>query len=158
MRTRHIPLAAGVAALLATAATAQMGVGGPPGPPPFMDGGAGRVLALLMRPDQLSDSQEAQVKDIMDNDRASLHALMDKLRDANEQLGQALLASQAPTAESLAALGEQIGELRAQMVAQQVQTALAVRGVLSAEQIAEAAARRDKLAAAHEHDVLFVAP
>jgi Spy/CpxP family protein refolding chaperone len=148
---------AGGAVLVATAAAAQMGRFELPAPPPFMDSGAGRVLMMLMRPDGLSDAQEAQVKDIMDTDRAAAHALIDKLRDANEALSQALLAGDAPTAESLATLGDQIGDLRAQMVAQQVQTALAVRGVLTPEQIADAAARQQKMAK-HQHDVVFVAP
>ena len=160
MRTRHTALAGLTAALLATAAWAQPGhfeMAGPP-PPMMMDSGAGRVLALLLRPDGLSDAQEAQVHDIMEGDREAAHAVMDKLRDANEALSQALLASEAPSAESLATLGEQIGTLREQLVAQQVQTALAVRAVLTPEQLAEAAARRERLANRHERDVLFVGP
>jgi protein CpxP len=157
--TRHFLLATGATALLAAAASAQMrSFEMPAPPPPFMDSGVGRVLALLMQPTMLSDSQETQVKDIMESDSGAARALMDKLRDANEQLSQALLASETPSPDSLAALGDRIGELRAQLVAHQVQTALAVREVLTPEQLAAAAARREKMAAAHERDVLFVSP
>lgn len=158
MRTRHTALTGLAATLLATAALAQPGTFEMPVPPPMMDSGAGRVLALLLRPDGLSDAQEAQVHDIMEGDRDAVHAAMDKLRDANEALSQALLASEAPSAESLATLGEQIGALREQLVAQQVQTALAVRAILTPEQLADAAARRDRLANRRERDVLFVGP
>jgi Spy/CpxP family protein refolding chaperone len=112
-----------------------------------MDSGAGRVLALLLRPDTLSEAQEQQVHAIMEADRGTVHDTLDKLKSVNEQMAAALLADPAPTSEALAALTDEVTALRKTLVAQQVETALAVRAVLTPEQLADAEARRQQIAA-----------
>jgi len=154
MRTRTLAIAAGLAATwLATPTLAQPPFHGGP-PPMMMDSGAGRVLALLLRPDTLTDTQQQQVDSVMASDRTAVHDTMDKLKAANELLAAALLADTAPSADTLAPLTDQIGALRATLVAQQLQTALAVRALLTPEQIAAAEARREEMAASGDHECM----
>ena len=113
--------------------------GRPPGPPPCGDGAMRAVMAMLHGGD-LSDDQHDQARARLDADRSSVEATMDALRDANEQLTAQLLASDAPDATALQATLDRIATLRAALLDQQVQTALALRGLLSADQLAAAAA------------------
>jgi Spy/CpxP family protein refolding chaperone len=146
MRTRFLAIAVG----LAVSGWAIPTLAQPPfhgGPPPMMDSGAGRVLGLMLHTDDLSDAQQQQVDAIMSSDRTAVHDTLDQLKAANESLASALLADAAPTADSLASLTDQIGTLRSALASQQLQTALAVRALLTPEQVAAAAARRESMAA-----------
>ncbi|HSQ00053.1 MAG TPA: hypothetical protein VL049_22745, partial [Candidatus Dormibacteraeota bacterium] len=62
------------------------------------------------------------------------------LRAANEQLTAQLLATTAPDEATLRAALDRVATLRSTLLDQQVETALAVRGMLSADQLAAAAA------------------
>jgi len=123
------------AGVWAAAAAAQPG-----GPPvmfnrPFMDDGAMRAIGALLHADGLSDAQRQQLHAVMEADRTSAEPLLDQLRTANEALVDALLAADAPSSDTLDDRVDRINDLRKQLLEQQVQTVLALREVLSPEQL-----------------------
>jgi len=111
----------------------------PPGPPPFGDGAMRAVRAMLHGGD-LTDAQRNQARTRIDTERDAVEPTLDALRDANEQLTAQLLGDDPPDEAALRAALDRIATLRAALLEAQVQTALAVRGLLSADQLAAAAA------------------
>jgi Spy/CpxP family protein refolding chaperone len=125
---------AGVALMVAQAQAHPRG-----GPPPMGDGAIRAVMAML-HSGGLSDEQHDQVHARLETERATAQGTIDELRAANEQLTAQLLASTAPDEATLRASLDKIAGLRSTLLDQQVETALAVRGMLSADQLAAAAA------------------
>lgn len=121
------------AALLAAQVQAR-----PPGPPPFGDGARRAVMAMLHGGD-LTPAQRDAARAKLDAERDDADATLDALRAANEQLTTQLLGGDPPDEAALRAALDQIATLRAALMDKQVQTALAVRGMLSADQLAAAA-------------------
>ncbi|MBX3023904.1 periplasmic heavy metal sensor [bacterium] len=111
----------------------------PPGPPPMGDGAMRAVMQMLHDGD-LTDAQHDQVRAQMKTERASAEGTIDQLRAANDELTAALLASTAPDEATLRASLDKIAALRSALLDQQVQNALTIRGLLSADQLAAAAA------------------
>lgn len=134
MRQRLLVLA-GIAgaALIAVQAQARRH-----GPPP-MGGGATRAVMAMLHGGDLSDAQEDQVRARLDAERDEHKATRDELRAANDQLTAQLLSATPPDEAALRTSLEKIAALRSTVLDQEVQTALAVRGLLSAEQLAAAA-------------------
>jgi len=134
---RTLLAVAGVAgvALLVAQAEARPGRGGHH--PPFGDGAMKAVMAM-MRGGDLSDAQRDQIRDRLDAERESAQATREALREANAQLAGQLLGGTAPDEATLRAALERIETLRAQLIEQHVETALSVRTLLSAEQLAAA--------------------
>lgn len=122
------------AALLAAQVQAR-----PPGPPPVGDGAMRAVMAMLHGGD-LSGEQRDQVRSRLDAERDGTEPTRDALREANEQLTAQLLGDDPPDEAALRAALDKIATLRASLLDTQVQTALTVRGMLSADQLAAAAA------------------
>jgi Spy/CpxP family protein refolding chaperone len=133
---RRILVFAGIAgaALIAVQAQARRH-----GPPP-LGGGAARAVMAMLHGGDLSEAQHEQVRARLDSGREGAKATRDELRAANQQLTAQLLAATPPDEAALRAALEKIETLRATLLDQQVETALAVRGMLSAEQLAAAAA------------------
>ena len=135
---RTLLAVAGVAgmALLVAQAEARPGRGGHH--PPFGDGAMKAVMAM-MRGGELSEAQRDQARDRIDAERDAAQATREALRDANAQLAAQLLGSTAPDEAALRASLERIDSLRGQLLDQHVETALSVRALLSADQLAAAA-------------------
>ena len=124
------------AALLVAQAQAHPRGGGPP---PMGDGAIRAVMAMLHN-GALSDEVHDAVKDRLKTERAAAETNLDALKDANEQLTAQLLGGTPPDEATLRASLDKIASLRASLLDQQVATALTVRGMLSADQLAAAAA------------------
>lgn len=123
------------AALLVTQAQAH-----PRGGPPPMGDGAIRAVMAMLHDGDLSDELHDQVRDRLKAERADAEATIDELHAANEQLTAQLLSSTPPDEATLRASLDKIAALRATLLDKQVGTALAVRGLLSPDQLAAAAA------------------
>jgi Spy/CpxP family protein refolding chaperone len=127
--------------------------GGPPGPPPMMTFGAegsGPLLPLILHQAKLTPEQHEQVKKILDADREQLRSLFAQLDRANQQLSGKLFASQNVKLADLMPEIDRTSALRRQLMEQGVKTTLAVRAVLTPEQLArvtEVKQRMDKLQA-----------
>jgi Spy/CpxP family protein refolding chaperone len=130
------------------------GPGGPPpgGPPMMMFGaeGPGPLLPLILHQANLTPEQHEQVKKILDADREQLRSLFAQLDRANQQLSSKLFASQNVKLADLMPEIDRTSALRRQLMEQGVKTTLAVRAVLTPEQLArvtEVKQRMDKLQA-----------
>jgi Spy/CpxP family protein refolding chaperone len=104
------------------------------------------MLRTLLRAVALTESQQVQVRQILANHRPPLQRLRGQLRVAQEQLADRLYAPGPAKPEDLAPLTQQIGQLREQLGREALQTALEIRAVLTAEQLAKAAQIRQRLA------------
>ncbi len=105
-------------------------------------GGFHMGLPLLVKGVGLTETQQAQVKQIVASHRPQFQGLLSQLRTAHEQLAEKLYAPGPVKAEDLAPLKEQIGQLRGQLAQEGLQVALEIRGVLTPEQLAKAGQTR----------------
>lgn len=128
----------------------------PGGPPSMMmgggmghhmmlgDGPAG-MLPLVLRHANLTADQQAQVHTIMEADRQSLQALFKQLQTANDQLADKLFAPGAVQATDLTPQVQQVTQLRQQLMEHGLKTALAIRAVLTPEQLAKVSQLKDRM-------------
>ncbi len=150
-------LVAAVALTWAGAAAAQ-----PPGPPPGLppggpfrimigDGpmgggdGPGSVLPMMLHASNMTPEQEQQVRAIMTADRSRLRSLFGQIDQANDALAAKLVGSAPVDAASLAPEVERIAALRGELLKQGLQSALAIRAVLTPEQLERAAKKRARM-------------
>lgn len=94
---------------------------------------------------KLTPDQEAQVHKILEANRAGLHDLFDKLRAAQDALATALLRPGNVSAADMNPLLENTLQIRRQLAQRGLDTMLAVRLLLTPDQLAKAAARRAKM-------------
>lgn len=146
-------LLAALAALtlgLVQPAVAQMPHGGPIGGDFSAGPGPGLFGPLLFRPGDLTPEQDTRVRRIMTNERATMEGLFRQLDAANNELAQKLLANGKLSAEDLAPQMQRLQQLRQQLSEQGLKTALALRAVLTPEQLDRARQRNEKLQKLHE--------
>ena len=150
--TKAMTLLAGVAAVCLSSAMLQAQSMGPPmmkgmGGPHMMFGGDGPsiMLPLVLRHANLTADQQAQVHKIMDADHQNLRALFKQLETANDHLADKLFAPGTVQATDLAPQVQQITQLRQQLMEQGLKTALAIRAVLTPEQLAKVSQLKDRM-------------
>jgi Spy/CpxP family protein refolding chaperone len=102
-------------------------------------------LRFIMRGVGLTDAQQAQVREIVANHRSRFQALRSQLRTNTQQLTDKLYGPGSVTADDLAALRQQISQVRDQLGQEALLTALEVRNVLTPEQLAKAAQIRQRM-------------
>lgn len=127
----------------------------PMGPPPMMMKGMGHspmfgdspamMLPLVLRHASLTPDQQTQVHKIMEADHENLQALFKQLQAANDQLTNKLFASGSVQASDLTPQVQQIMQLRQQLMEQGIKTALAIRAVLTPEQLAKVSQLKDRM-------------
>lgn len=135
--------------LLATLSAAPLRAQ-PMGPPMgghMMHGGdsPAMMLHLVLKQADLTPDQQAQVRKIMDAEHQNLRTLFAQLQAANNQLADKLFAPGAVQATDLTPQVQQITQLREQLMQQGVKTALAIRAVLTPQQLAKVAQTKDRL-------------
>ena len=111
----------------------------------MMRGGPGMMLPLMLRGVDLTADQEKQVKEIMANHRQTFRTLFKQSREADQELADKLFAPGAVQADDLTPLTEKISQLREQLMQEGLKTTLEVRGILTPEQIAGAAQRKERM-------------
>lgn len=144
-------------ALMLVALWSTLARGQPLGPPPMMGHGHARMfgdsgammLPLVLKHAQLTPEQSKQVQAIMESDRQTLRTLFTQLEAANTQLTNKLFAPGAVQAADLAPQVQQISQLRQQLMEQGVKTALAIRAVLTPEQLAKVSQLNDRIQKLH---------
>jgi Spy/CpxP family protein refolding chaperone len=102
-------------------------------------------LPFLVRGVNLTETQQAQVKQIVASHRPKLETLMRELRATREQLAEKLYAPGPVKTEDVTPITQQIGKLRESLTQESLQVALDVRKVLTPDQIAKAMARWRRL-------------
>ena len=129
----------------------------PLGAPPMMGHGHARMfgdsgatmLPLVLKHAKLTPEQTKQVQAIMDTDRQALRTLFTQLEAANSQFTNKLFAPGAVQAADLTPQVQQISQLRQQLMEQGVKTALAIRAVLTPEQLAKVSQLNDRIQKLH---------
>ncbi len=104
----------------------------------------------------LSDTQDAQVRTIMETARTQSKAVMQQEHSAREQEMTTLLGSGSVTASDLASYTAVEQAARTQLDAIRVNTEVAIRNVLTPAQLAEASAKFQQLSTLRdqEHQVM----
>jgi Spy/CpxP family protein refolding chaperone len=148
MRTRNMVLIGLMALSLGAAGvSAQSTTPAPPPPwmghhhgPPMMGGGPGRVIPLLLHSTDLTADQQTQVQQILESNRADAQTIFTQLRQANDDLATLLVGPDDVPADKLATQLAAINQAQLQLAQHEANTVLAIRGVLTADQLAKAAA------------------
>jgi len=150
MRLNRIVLLGALALTLAfavvrTAPSQGEMMGGPPmgrmghGDSPAM------MLHMILKNAGLTPDQQTQVRKIMEDDHHQLHALFTQLQAANSQLADKLFGPGAVQAADLTPQVQKVTQLRQQLMEQGVKTALAVRAVLTPDQLAKVRQMKDRI-------------
>ena len=115
-----------------------------------MFGGTGAVIMpLVLKHANLTAEQSQHVQGIMERDRGTLRTLFQQLEDANEQLTNKLFAPGPVQEADLTPEVQRVTELRRQLTEQGIQTALAIRAVLTPEQLAKVSQLKDRIQSLH---------
>ncbi len=109
----------------------------------------GMMLPLLLKHVHLTPEQTKQVQAIMDGDRQNLRSLLTQLQTANDQLASKLFAPGNLQPADLAPQIQTVNQLRQQLMEHGLKTALAIRAVLTPEQLTKAAQLKDRLQKVH---------
>jgi Spy/CpxP family protein refolding chaperone len=90
---------------------------------------------MLLRNASLTTAQQDQVHQLMTAHRAQVEPLLDQLHTLNDQIADKLLGSAATvTAQDLAPLRSQASQLQGQIDTSDMDTALQIRNLLTADQ------------------------
>ena len=136
------------AGMFALSAQAQ-----PPGPPPMMGPhhgggfGPGRVIHVLLRSADLTADQQTQAHQILDANHSAVETIFTNLRQANNDLASLLLGASDVQADALSTQLTKINGLQLQLEQQTANTVLAIRALLTPEQLAKAAAAETQMQA-----------
>ena len=110
--------------------------------------GPAPMLPLFLHRAKLTPEQHAKVREILQGGREDLQNLMTRLEQANERLSAKLFAAADLDPADLRNDVDEVTSLRRQLMERGLKTTLAIRGVMTKEQlakVAEAKARMDKL-------------
>ena len=106
----------------------------------------------LLRGVDLTDAQKTQIHQIVQATWAQMKPVAQQMRTVHEQIIGDLLGSASVTQEQLTPLVQQEEQLRAQVDAAKLSSALQIRGVLTQAQLAKAATVHQQLSALHEQE------
>jgi Spy/CpxP family protein refolding chaperone len=120
----------------------MMGPGGMMGRGKMMFGRS--PLPVFLRSADLTPTQQAKVKKILLNNRASLHDQFKQMHAARKQIAAKLFSSGPVTAADLTPETEQIAKVRQQMLQNELKVALEVRAILTPAQLQKVAQFHEK--------------
>ena len=109
----------------------------------------GRVLGFgpLLGPLNLTDDQKAQVHDAFATYRATMKPLWGQVRTARQQLTDVLVSPNPLDPSTLQASEQQLASLQEQRLHARLTLAQAIRGILTPDQLTQAAHLKDQLRA-----------
>ena len=93
------------------------------------------VIPVLLRFADLTTQQTEQVRRIIEGDRTDTARLLSQLAETNNQLDDALLAAAGGPERGSGILVQRLARLRLQFMQRELKTALAIRRILSPEQL-----------------------
>jgi Spy/CpxP family protein refolding chaperone len=111
--------------------------------------GAGIALPLLIRGANLTADQQAQIRQIMANHRATFRDLLSQLRASQDQMANKLFSTARLQEADLAPYVQQISQLRNQLAEEGLRVVLQIRGVLTPEQLAKASQLKSQMDSLH---------
>jgi Spy/CpxP family protein refolding chaperone len=113
-------------------------------------GGGDSHFMMLLRSANLTPQQHAQVRQILKSEKQQMNSFYAGFHAVHEQLAAKLLAPGAVTAVDLAPLEQKASKYQQQIGRNMIETALAIRNVLTPEQIARLAQVHQQLQSLHE--------
>jgi Spy/CpxP family protein refolding chaperone len=123
---------------------------GLPGPREGTSGdGTGIALPLLIRGANLTADQQAQIRQIMANHRATFRHLLSQLRASQDQMANKLFSTARLQEADLAPHVQQISQLRNQLAGEGLRVVLEIRGVLTPEQLEKASQLKSQMESLH---------
>jgi Spy/CpxP family protein refolding chaperone len=105
---------------------------------------------MLLKSANLSTAQHTQIKQILKSDHAQMKPVMQQFHALHEQIAGKLLASGPLSAADLAPLTKQASRLQQQLDQNMIDTALAIRNVLTPEQINRLSQVHQQLSSLHK--------
>jgi len=93
------------------------------------------VIPVLLRFADLTTQQTEQVRRLIERDRTDTEGLLSQLAETNNQLDDALLAPAGGPEGGSGILVQRLARLRLQFMQSELKTALAIRKILSPEQL-----------------------
>lgn len=100
----------------------------------------GKLVHVLLRSADLTADQETQAHAILDASHAAAEGIFTQMHQAHADLATLLLGSQDVAADALAAQLAKINQLQLQLAQQEASTVVALRAILTPDQLAKAAA------------------
>lgn len=152
MKAKWMGLAAGVFALAMTAAPAAAHMHGHGG-----DSAVGIPLPAVMHSANLTQAQHEQIHTIMKTQFATLKPLFQQLHAGRDKVAAKYLSAGSVSASDLSPLVTANEQTRSQIDQAFLQTALQIRGVLTADQLAQAGSTYTQMQALHQqmHALMF---
>jgi len=113
---------------------------------------------LYLRQLDLNETQRGQIKSILQQQRGAAAPLVKQLRSEKAALSGLFFAPGALQASDLSAEVQKLAGIQQQLLEQRIQTALAIRNVLTPGQLAHAAQLKAQIDALHEQMHNLLAP
>ncbi|HUY29079.1 MAG TPA: periplasmic heavy metal sensor [Candidatus Binataceae bacterium] len=145
MKAKWIGLATGVFALALTAAPAAAHMHGH-----HCGGAVGISMPLVLHSANLTSAQRQQIHTIMHSQFATFKPLFQQLRAGREAVATKYLSAGSVTAAELTPLVTANEQIQSQIDQAFLQTAIQIRGVLSAAQLAQAGSTYTQMQALHQ--------
>jgi Spy/CpxP family protein refolding chaperone len=117
--------------------------------PGMMGDGGSMLLPLVLKGVDLTPEQETRVQEIMAAHRPTLQTLFQQMRETHEELSAKLFTPGDVQEADLTPYLQRTAQLREQLMQEGLKVALEVRSVLTAEQLAKAAALKSRMKALH---------
>lgn len=114
----------------------------------FMHEG-GSPFLMLLRSANLTPSQKSQVHDILHSERQQMKSVYRQFHAIHEQIADKLLSTGPVTATQLAPLEQKAARYQQQIDQSMVDTALAIRNILTPDQISRLAQVHNQLKSLH---------
>jgi|SRR5579862_3044356 len=113
-------------------------------------GGGDEHFMMLLRSANLSAAQHAQVRQILKSEREQMKSVYAGFHAVHEQIAEKLFAPGGLTAADLAPLEQKAVHYQQQIDRNMIETALAIRNVLTAEQLSRLSQVHQQLQSLHQ--------
>lgn len=118
----------------------------------------GSPFLMLLRSANLSAEQRAQVQQILQSDQGQMHTLHQQFEKLHEQIAEKLLGTGRVSDADMKPLVAQASQLQQQMDANMIETAVAIRNILTPEQVAKLAQVHKQLQSLHSQIQSLMGP
>jgi periplasmic protein CpxP/Spy len=120
--------------------------------------GHGGMMPIFLRAADLTPAQQAQIKQILQNNRAKMHAQSEQMHAAREAMAAKLLSAGTVTASDLSTEIQQISQAQQQMLQSKLDMALQVRAVLTPAQLQKVAQVHAQFESLHQQMRALMGP
>ena len=103
------------------------------------------VIPVLLRFADLTEQQTEQVRQIIERGRSDTQRFLGQLSEANNQLDDALLAHADVPARDPGVIVQRLAQLRLQFMQSELKTVLAIRRILTPEQLGKVSEAMDEM-------------